>query len=389
MYNISENLRRKIQIIGIASFVGITALLFNANSRAQSLGTFAPIGILPSSERNAVSLLLSSNMALIVGGIDSSSRLTSLVIYDPNTGTFSDVGAMDAPYNTATLLSDGNVLLVGGGNLVSTGSGRDVLTTAQLYDPATGGLSDTGPALQGVIYPAVVRLADGRVLLAGGKIYNQGGAPTAAAEIYDPASGTFSFAGQMTTPRYNHTATLLQNGDVLIAGGSASGVTGNPLASAELYDPASKTFSAISAMNSAHANHTATLLADGRVLIAGGSNRPNTTKNSVTSIAEIYDPATRTFALTGPMQARREFHQATRLSNGEVMVAGGDDSLNVFASTEVFDPTNGTFRTDATMALPRDNFTVTLLGNGDVLVAGGLTGFTEGADTATAELYTP
>jgi len=142
-------------------------------------------------------------------------------------------------------------------------------------------------------------------------------------------------------------------------------------------------------MSTAHANHTATLLADGKVLIAGGSNRPPAAKNSVTAIAEIYDPSTRTFALTGAMQAPREFQQATRLSNGEVIVAGGDNSLNVLASTEVYDPTSGTFGIDATMAVPRDNFTATLLRNGDVLLAGGLTGFTEGADTATAELYTP
>jgi hypothetical protein len=93
-------------------------------------------------------------------------------------------------------------LLAGGGNFVSNGSGSDVLTSAELYDPGTGVLTGTGPALQGVIAPTAVRLLDGRVLLAGGNIYNQGGAPTASAEIYDPASGTFTFTGSMTTPRY-------------------------------------------------------------------------------------------------------------------------------------------------------------------------------------------
>jgi len=111
MNMIRINFGRKRQIFGIAGVIGVAALLFNANSGAQSLRSFASAGILPSAERNAVSLLLSSNMVLIVGGIDSASRLTSLVVYDPNTGTFSDVGAMDAPYNTATLLNDGNVLL--------------------------------------------------------------------------------------------------------------------------------------------------------------------------------------------------------------------------------------------------------------------------------------
>jgi hypothetical protein len=130
-------------------------------------------------------------------------------------------------------------------------------------------------------------------------------------------------------------------------------------------------------------------LADGHVLIAGGSNRPNTARNSVTSIAEIYDPATRAFALTGPMQTPREFHQAVLLNNGEVLVAGGDDTLHVLASTELYDPTSGTFATGPTMSVPRSNFVATPLGNGDVLLAGGLMGFTEGANTPTAELYIP
>lgn len=383
------NLREKRQILGIASAIGIAALLFSADSTAQSLGTFTITGNLPSSERNAVSILLPSNMALIVGGIDAASRLTSLVIYDPGSGTFNNGGTMNAPYDTATLLNDGNVLLAGGGNFVSTSSGGDVLTSAELYDPATGALTDTGPMLQGVIAPTAVRLLDGRILLAGGRIYNQGGVPTATAEIYDPASGTCSFTGSMTTPRYSHSATLLQDGDVLIVGGIASSVTGAPLATAELYNSASGTFSALGSMNTAHANHTATLLADGKVLIAGGSNQPPITRNSVTAVAELYDPSSRTFAVTGTMQAPREFQQATRLSNGEVLMAGGDDSLSILASTEVYEPTSGTFRTDATMAVPRNNFTSALLNNGAVLVTGGLTGFTEAADTDTAELYTP
>lgn len=383
------NLRKTRLILGIASVISLATVLFNASTEAQSMGTFALTDSLPSSERNAVSLLLPDNRALIVGGIDSTSRLTSLVTYDRDHETFSSAAEMDAPYNSATLLNDGNVLLAGGGNFVAPGSGSDVLTSAELYNPGTSTLAGTGPVLQGVVAPAAVRLLDGRVLLVGGKIYNRSGTPTAAAEIYDPASGTFSFTGSMTTSRYSHSATLLQDGDVLIAGGSASSVSGAPLATAELYNPDSGTFSEIGHMNTAHANHTATLLADGKVLVAGGSSQPETARNSVTAVAEIYDPATRAFAPTGGMQLPREFHQAIRLSNGEVLIAGGDDSLNVLGSTEIYDPTSGTFRTDAVMEVPRDNFTATLLNNGDVLVAGGLIGFTEGADTASAELYRP
>jgi hypothetical protein len=126
-----------------------------------------------------------------------------------------------------------------------------------------------------------------------------------------------------------------------------------------------------------------------KCLVAGGSNLPPNTRNSITVVAELYDPATNTFAPTGAMQAPREFHQAVRVANGEVLVAGGDDGVNVLSSTEVYDPTTGTFATDGPMEMSRDNFTAMLLNNGDVLAAGGLIGFTEAADTPTAELYVP
>ena len=138
----------------------------------------------------------------------------------------------------------------------------------------------------------------------------------------------------------------------MIVGGSASSLTGAPLATAELYNPNSETFSAIGNTNTAHASHTATLLADGKVVVAGGSNLPPNTRNSITVVAELYDPATNTFAHTGAMQAPREFHQAVRLANGEVLVAGGDDGVNVLSSTEVYDPTIGTFATDARWKCP-------------------------------------
>jgi Kelch motif/Galactose oxidase, central domain len=388
MNTTTQHLRRHTQLIGIAILIAVAAILAT-NAGTQSSNTFLSAGSLPSVQRNAVSLLLPSNMLLIVGGIDSSSRLTSIVLYDPGSGDFSIVARMDAPYDSATLLNGGNVLLTGGGNFVPRAAGGGVLTTAQLYDSATGTLTNTGPTLQGVTSAVAVRLSDGSVLLTGGKLSNRGGLPTAAAEVYDPASGTFRFVGAMTVARYNHTATLLQNGQVLVAGGSSSSLTGAPLASAELYDPTSRRFTRVNDMTSAHANHTATLVADGRVLIAGGSSRPSSTKGSVTSVAEIYDPSTESFSVTGSMQFQREFHRAVRLDNGEVLVAGGDDSRHVLASTEVYDPTSGVFGAGPTMKAPRSNFTIALLNNGDVLVAGGLTGPNEGAITALAELYRP
>ncbi|MBF6568291.1 MAG: hypothetical protein IVW54_05385 [Candidatus Binataceae bacterium] len=359
------------------------------DTEAQSPGTFIPGGSMPFASRSAASALLPTNTVLAMGGLDAGRTLTSMVAYNSSLNTFTTVGNADAPYDTLVVLNNGKVLLLGRGKTVSMSPDSNVQTSAEIFDPASGSFTTTGPLLEGLSSAAAVRLSDGRVLIAGGRIYNESGEPTATAELYNPASGTFAFTGSMATPRYNHTATLLRDGEVLVAGGTASSVTGTPIASAELYDPIGGTFAPIGAMSAAHANHTATLLADGRVLIAGGAVLPRNSKNSVTAVADIYDPSTETFSATGPMLTPREFHSATRLDNGEVLIAGGDNAFNVLASTEIYDPAAGTFSTAATMVSPREQAIAALLSDGDVLVAGGLIRFAEGANTATAELFVP
>jgi len=376
-------------LASVSSLVLLAALVMPINAEAQSPGTFIPGGGMPFPSRSAASALLPSNTVLAMGGLDAGRTLSSMIAYNSSLNTFSSVGNADAPYDTLVVLNHGKVLLVGRGNTVSIGSDSNVRTSAEIFNPASGTFTSTGPLLEGLSSAAAVRLSDGRVLIVGGRIYNQSGQPTATAEIYNPASGTFAFTGSMATPRYNHTATLLRDGEVLVAGGTSSTVTGAPIASAELYDPIGRTFAPIGAMSAAHANHTATLLADGRVLIAGGAVLPRNLKNSVTAVAEIYDPTTETFSATGPMLTPREFHSATRLDNGEVLIAGGDNAFDVLASTEIYDPTAGTFSTAATMVSPREQAIAALLSDGDVLVAGGLTRFAEGANTATAELFVP
>ncbi|MHB9140008.1 MAG: Kelch repeat-containing protein, partial [Victivallaceae bacterium] len=152
-------------------------------------------------------------------------------------------------------------------------------------------------------------LPNGKILVAGG--YN--GASISLAELYDPATKTFSATGSMSSAREGHSATLLPNGKVLVAGGSGAGI----LSSAELYDPAAGTFSATGSMSSARTAHTATLLPNGKVLVAGGYN------GASISTAELYDPAAGTFSATGSMGAARYAYTATLLPNGKVLVAGG------------------------------------------------------------------
>jgi hypothetical protein len=220
-------------------------------------------------------------------------------------------------------------------------------------------------------------LANGKVLIAGGADQDQTGTGLASAELYDPGTGTFTQTGSMVVGRFLHTATPLQNGKVLIVGGALTSAS-DPVATAEIYDPATGTFTMTGAMATAREQHTATLLADGRVLIVGGAT--SAAAGDPTATAEVYDPSTGSFSVTGSMAEARTYHTATLLPSGKVLVAGGGDANS---TAEVYDPATGSFSITGGMEIGRSGHTATLLPNGSVLVAGG--GIFAGL--ASAELY--
>ena len=211
--------------------------------------------------------------------------LATAELYDPVTGTFSKTGSMSTPHrgHTATLLQDGRVLVVGNGGETSPSS-----RAADLYDPATGRFSKTGPMKTGRWLQTATLLQDGRVLILGGRSPKD--SVYTSAEMYDPRSGTFSSAGSMREGRQQHTATLLPDGRVFIAGGLWSdGQQGRDLSSTEMFDPRTGRFSAIGSMGARRDGHTATLLNDGRVLIVGGEAIGNGSVVGVPS-AVLYQP---------------------------------------------------------------------------------------------------
>jgi hypothetical protein len=261
--------------------------------------------------------------------------------------------------HTATLLSNGTVLLVGGMH----GAGA----TAEAYDPARESFSLAGRmVLERGGGHAAVLLPDGSVLLTGGWT---GPSVTAGAERYDPRTSIFSVTGTMIGARSAHTATLLPTGEVLIAGGFDGS---RRLETAELYDPRAGTFRSTGSMTEPRSEYAAALLADGRVLMTGG----NRNSDQVLASAEIYDPRTGAFSRVGNMTVIRHKHAATALRDGKVLVLGGSDARDGrgrYSSAEMFDPNTGTFTAVSDMNAARFKLphAVVLLQTGQTLVAGG------------------
>ena len=223
-------------------------------------------------------------------------------------------------------------------------------------------------------------LGNGKVLVAGGYSF-QTGLATATAELFDEGSGSFSPTGDMETQRHLQTATLLNDGTVLIVGGlDANG----PLGSVEIFNPAvNGSFAPTGSMGTARFNHTATLLNDGTVLVAGGGDA---TSNAIGS-AEVFDPATGIFKPTaGTMMAARFRHTATLLNDGKVLLTGGTGGGPSLQTSELYDPATRTFSLAASMGTARESHSATLLADGTVLVTGG---FDSGNPLETSEVFNP
>ncbi len=335
--------------------------------------------------------LLPNNTVLVAYGSNSSSYteatgyvgLSSIEVYDPGTGTFTEIVGEDGAGtfgHTATLLPNGSVLLAGGFvNSVWDYGGSASSNGANLYDSSTGAFSGAGNMTANRGDHTATLLANGKVLIAGGADQDPTGTGLATVELYDPSTGTFTLTGSMAVGRFLHTDSLLQNGKVLIVGGALTS-TSDPVATAEVYDPTTGTFTMTGAMVTAREQHTATLLADGRVLIVGGTTSTSTGDLQPTATVEVYDPSTGSFSVTGSMAEARSFHTATLLPSGQVLVAGGG---NDNSTAELYNPTTGTFSITGGMEIGRSGHTATLLPNGSVLVAGG--GLFVGL--ASAELY--
>jgi hypothetical protein len=336
------------------------------NSASFSAGSVSEAAHMQIARASHSSTLLPDGKVLIAGGFGGSgtesSPYRSTEIYDPRTGSFQPAGNMTIGRtgHTATLLKNGKLLIAGGW------TGRyNVRRSAELYDPATGVFAPTGDMVVERAGNTAALLPDGRVLVAGGEEPSENA--LSSAEVYDPSTGKFTRTGDMTEPRGEATATALRNGKVLIVGGGSGHYPSqNVYLSAELYDPATGKFTSTGQMAVGRHKHAAVLLGSGKVLVVGGSD--NRDWHGEYSSAEIYDPATGMFSVTGTMSTARFKlpYAAVLLGNGTVLVAGGGS----FA--EVYDESKRSFsKVEGSLGAARFFASATVLPDGKALITGG------------------
>ena len=350
-------------------------------------GTWSLSGSLTYARQRHTATLLPNGLVLACGGygFQAGIFITNVFtpeVYDPGTGiwTKTNVNIYGRNEHTATLLPNGSLLLTGG----NTGLSNYIYSTVETFTYAKGTNLLLLPGSAGPAWydPTATLLPNGHLLVAGGVA---GNGPINLAETFDSASETWSPVGAMNNARSKHTATLLPGGQVLITGGyTFVGDSKNCLNTAELFDPTASQWTVTNAMNVSRENHTATLLPNGKVLLAGGDN----TTNGRLASAELYDPLAGTWTLTGSMNVGRTNHTATLLPGGKVLVTGGSALASTNIAAELYDPVTGAWTGTGPMSVNRANHTATLLPNGNVLVAGGynLNNAATGS-VASAEIY--
>ena len=328
-------------------------------------GAWSAAGSLATARSHHAAAVLAGSGVIALGGYTTiSSYLASSEVYDLETKTWRAGPALPAATwdLSATSLTSGLVLAAGGH------SGNTCTANSELYNPSSGVWTSTGSLAKGRTWPTGTKLTDGKVLVAGGYgQFDPSGDYTShtSCQLYDSTAGTWTNTGSLQVGRFEHTATRLANGQVLLAGGVAGG---GFTSDCELYNPASGAWTTTGAMSAGRARYAAILLSDGKVLAIGGS--------PALSTCELYDPSTGKWTPTGSLATGRRMHRATLLPDGKVLVTGGAqvdgaDNAIPLASCEIYDPEAGTWSEAASMLHSRLLHTAVLLPTGQVLTIGG------------------
>ena len=376
-------------LAGLALFVVVIGFLLmrgggddgETNTQAlPAVGTWTPVPDLVSIRGTTTVVLLKDGKALAAGGGVGQIGLPAAEIFDPAAGVWQATGQMNQARrgHQAVVLGDGRVLVAGG---ISEG---ELLSSAEIYDPATGRWTTTAPMSVARLGNTLTLLSNGNVLATGGTSADTaagaGGGqtirPDNTAEIYNVQTGRWTrTAGAMSTPRFEHTATLLDDGRVLIAGGQGPPISGSTeaLVSTELYDPAVDSFRNSNDMTDARFNHAAVKLPDRTVLVVGGAGGTNGDTSLAT--AEVFNPGDGSWTSVGALSGSRTGHSAVGFSDGRVLVAGGESvtrgNRRSLASAEIFTLDRREWRSAGNMNCPRSEAGATGLGDGSALVVAG------------------
>jgi len=337
-----------------ADSTGNTVALNSAELYNPATNMWTITSSLATGRGDHTSTQLANGQVLLIGGANSNiNYIVNSELYIPNTGWVAADSLLEGrAYHTSTLLSDGTtVLAVGGGGNASTNLASSELYDSTVDNPANKGTKGTwkatGSLNEGRYSHTATLLTNGQVLIVGGfggvvlagpGVVASSGKALASAELYDPKSGAWTTTSSLHTGRYEQTATLLTNGKVLVIGGYDSNDIA--LGTAELYDPSTGSWTVIGNLNTARAEQTATLLVTGKVLVMGGE----TSRGVETKSTELFDPATGISIATADLISARDVFTATLLSNGKVLVAAGTDETPATAahvaldSSEQFQP---------------------------------------------------
>jgi hypothetical protein len=342
------NIRGTTAVVGLqngqvlASGGGVGAIpVSSAELYDPKTQRWTPTGSLQQARRGAGAVVLADGRVLLAGGVGSAQLLSSAEIYDPGTQRWTPTGSMTTPRlgGTLTLLPNGDVLAAGGtspSGQQGTGGGQTISPTssAEIYHAAAGTWTPTGSMAAARFEASGTLLSDGRVLIVGGfggpgAAGGPGGIqynPLTSTEGYDPAVGAFSATGQMINARAGHVAVRLDDGTVLVAGGLGGSTGSESVATAERFDPTTGRWKQLSLLTRARTGASGALLANGRVLVAGGESVERGVRNSLDS-AELFDPSTSSWLPAGTMSCPRSGLEAVTLSDGSVLAVAGDGAF--------------------------------------------------------------
>ena len=314
---------------------------------SRGSGSWNPTGSMKNGRLGETATLMPDGHVLVAGGWPGDRVLSvSAELYDPISGRWTETGRMHWPRaqgHSATLLSDGRVLVAGGSSIEL---GHPPQSSAELYDPATGTWADTSSMLLARSHHSATLLYDGKVLVVGGAVYSNKLRASKRAELYDPATGTWTSTGSMTAGLVGPTAALLPDGKVLVVGGSESATP--DLQSAELYDPRVGTWSAAPSFAGAGSCRVATPLLDGEVLVVCAE------ANGARTSAELYDPATGGWATTASPPAECCVGEASPRGSIVLLPDGRVLWKDLIDPGELYDPASGAWTSAGGPTYPAD-----------------------------------